>query len=95
MCCMAISDLYTFNVIFVFLQMESPPMPSYQDYRALLVSNTEGWHDGEGRITYAFVSQVPGYYPYDGLLMMITMSAATETMSRPAPRLRWMRASRR
>ena len=63
---MAISDLYTFNVIFVFLQMESPPMPSYQDYRALLVSNTEGWHDGEGRITYAFVSQVPGYYPYDG-----------------------------
>ena len=41
-------------------------MPSYQDYRALLVSNTDGWHNGEGRVTYDFVSEVPDYYPNDG-----------------------------
>ncbi|MFV1601756.1 MULTISPECIES: M10 family metallopeptidase [unclassified Phaeobacter] len=40
-------------------------MPLYQDYRALLVSNTDGWHDGDDTISYGFVSQVPGYYPYD------------------------------
>ncbi|GLO72916.1 hypothetical protein MACH17_44330 [Phaeobacter inhibens] len=40
-------------------------MATYQDYRALLVSNTEGWHGGNDTITYAFASTMPDYYPYD------------------------------
>ena len=35
-----------------------------QDYTSLLVSNTDGWHDGDGIITYNFIgTEMPNYYP--------------------------------
>ncbi|SDE42682.1 nidogen-like domain-containing protein [Ruegeria marina] len=35
-----------------------------QNYTSLLVSNTDGWHDGEGIITYSFIgTEMPNYYP--------------------------------
>jgi len=37
-------------------------MPNYNDYRALLVSGTQGWHDGSGTLTYNFLNSIPSYY---------------------------------
>lgn len=35
-----------------------------QNYTSLLVSDTDGWHDGDGIITYSFIGTVmPNYYP--------------------------------
>jgi Ca2+-binding RTX toxin-like protein len=35
-----------------------------QNYTSLLVSNTDGWHDGDGIITYNFLgTEMPNYYP--------------------------------
>lgn len=36
---------------------------AFNDYRSLLVSGTEGWHDGSGTITYSFLgTDLPNYY---------------------------------
>lgn len=36
---------------------------AFNDYRSLLVSDTEGWHDGSGTITYSFLgTDLPNYY---------------------------------
>lgn len=36
---------------------------SFDNYQALLVSDTEGWHDGSGTLTYNFInSSAPSYY---------------------------------
>ncbi|ATG45979.1 putative metallopeptidase (plasmid) [Phaeobacter piscinae] len=40
-------------------------MPTYQDYRALLVDGADGWHEGGEVIRYHFLSSVPDYYDYD------------------------------
>ena len=38
-------------------------MSSRQTYESLLVSDTEGWHDGSGTITYSFLgTEMPRYY---------------------------------
>lgn len=38
-------------------------MAILNNFQSLLVSNTDGWHDGDGVITYSFLgSEVPGYY---------------------------------
>ena len=37
-------------------------MPTFDDYRALLVSDTEGWHAGDGTLTYNFLTSIPSYY---------------------------------
>jgi Ca2+-binding RTX toxin-like protein len=38
-------------------------MSSRQTYASLLVSGTEGWHDGSGTITYSFLgTEMPSYY---------------------------------
>ena len=36
---------------------------AFNDYRSLLVSDTEAWHDGSGVITYSFIgTEMPRYY---------------------------------
>ena len=40
-------------------------MQGFQDYRALLVSNTQGWHTGNAQISYDFMTRLPDYYPYN------------------------------
>ncbi|MFV1528160.1 MULTISPECIES: M10 family metallopeptidase C-terminal domain-containing protein [unclassified Phaeobacter] len=40
-------------------------MPIYQDYRAVLIDDATGWHDGSGVIRYQFITSVPDYYDYD------------------------------
>lgn len=36
---------------------------AFNDYRSLLVSDTQGWHDGSGVITYSYLgTDMPGYY---------------------------------
>ncbi|MFV1441358.1 metallopeptidase, partial [Phaeobacter sp. JH62H1] len=40
-------------------------MPTYQDYRAVLIDDATGWHDGSGVIRYQFITSVPDYYDYD------------------------------
>ncbi|MFU1684397.1 M10 family metallopeptidase [Phaeobacter piscinae] len=40
-------------------------MPTYQDYRALLVGGAEGWHEGSDVIRYQFLTSIPAYYDYD------------------------------
>ncbi|APX18253.1 metallopeptidase (plasmid) [Phaeobacter inhibens] len=40
-------------------------MPTYQDYRALLVDGADGWHEGSEVIRYHFLTSVPDYYDYD------------------------------
>ncbi|WP_139792667.1 nidogen-like domain-containing protein [Pseudophaeobacter leonis] len=38
-------------------------MPVRQTYESLLVSGTEGWHNGSGTITYSFLgTEMPSYY---------------------------------